>query len=255
LKFITWNVNGLRAVLRKGALQWVLEQESDFICLQEIKAHPDQLAEDEHKLFDEYKAIYNSAERPGYSGVVTFIRDDPDEVQLGFGKPHFDLEGRLIRTKYNGINLFNIYFPNGQRGHERLGYKLDFYAELLDYCTQLHASGEKLILCGDFNTAHQEIDLRNPKQNQKTSGFMPIEREWVTKYLECGFVDVYRDLYPEREQYTWWTYRMNARQRNIGWRLDYYLVSEGLVDQVQDVVINEEVLGSDHCPVTLFLDI
>lgn len=255
MKIITWNVNGLRAVLRKGAMQWVIDQEPDFICLQEIKARPDQLTEDDHRLFDGYKPFYNPAERPGYSGVVTFSRHELDEVQLGFGQPHFDQEGRLIRTKLGDINLFNIYFPNGQRGHERLGYKLDFYAKLLDFCIQLHASGEKLILGGDFNTAHQEIDLRNPKQNQNTSGFMPVERELVTKYLENGFVDVYRSLYPGRVQYTWWTYRMNARQRNIGWRLDYFLVSEGLVDQVQDVVINEEVFGSDHCPVMLYIDI
>jgi exodeoxyribonuclease-3 len=253
LKIITWNVNGLRAVLRKGALQWVIAEEPDFICLQEIKARPDQLTEDDHQLFNGYKSYYNPAERPGYSGVVTYSRHDPETVQLGFGLSRFDQEGRLIRTKLNGINLFNIYFPNGQRDHERLEYKLDFYARLLDYCDRLHASGEKVILCGDFNTAHQEIDLRNPKQNQNTSGFMPIEREWVTKYLESGFVDIFRVLYPEHVQYTWWTYRMNARQRNIGWRLDYFLVSDGLVDQVEDVVINEEVEGSDHCPVTLYL--
>ena len=253
LKIITWNVNGLRAVLRKGALQWVVDQEPDFICLQEIKARPDQLTDADHRLFEAYIPFYNPAERPGYSGVVTYSRRQPDTVQLGLGLPRFDQEGRVVRTNLNGINLFNIYFPNGQRGHERLGYKLDFYAQLLDFCDQLHASGEKVILCGDFNTAHQEIDLRNPKQNQNTSGFMPVEREWVSKYLQNGFVDVYRKLYPDREQYTWWTYRMNARQRNIGWRLDYFLVSVGLMDQVEDVVINEDVAGSDHCPVTLYL--
>jgi exodeoxyribonuclease-3 len=236
-------------------MRWVVDQEPDIICLQEIKARPDQLTEEDHRLFDGYEPFYNPAERPGYSGVVTFSRHEPEEVQLGFGQPRFDGEGRLVRTKLDGIHLFNIYFPNGQRGHERLGFKLDFYDHLLDYCDQLHASGERLVLCGDFNTAHQEIDLRNPKQNQKTSGFMPVEREWVTRYLENGFVDIYRYLNPERVQYTWWTYRMNARQRDIGWRLDYFLVSEGLVDQVQDVVINEDVLGSDHCPVTLYMEV
>jgi len=255
LKIITWNVNGLRAVLRKGALQWVIEQEPDFFCLQEIKARQDQIEEDDHRLFDGYLSFYNPAERPGYSGVVTFSREEPEEVQLGFDQPQFDREGRLIRSKSSGINLFNIYFPNGQRDHERLQFKLDFYSELLDYCNQLHLAGEKLILCGDFNTAHQEIDLRNPKQNQNTSGFMPVEREWVSRYLDHGFVDIYRYLYPECVEYTWWTYRMNARQRDIGWRLDYFLVSEGLVEQVQDVVVNGDVPGSDHCPVTLYLDV
>ena len=158
-----------------------------------------------------------------------------------------------MQTRFDEFVLFNIYFPNGQRDHGRLQYKLDFYAHLLEICDQMHAAGDQIILTGDFNTAHQPIDLKNPKQNAKTSGFMPEERAWIDKYLEHGFVDVYRNLYPEREEYSWWTYRMNARARNVGWRLDYYLVSEGLVDRVKDVVILKDVLGSDHCPVLVEL--
>ncbi len=150
--------------------------------------------------------------------------------------------------------LFNVYFPNGQRDHERLQYKLDFYAHLLEFCDQLHASGESVIITGDFNTAHKEIDLKNPKGNEKTSGFLPEERAWIDKYLEQGFVDAYRSLYPDKIEYTWWTYISNARARNVGWRLDYFLVSEPLMARVKDVVIHDEVMGSDHCPVTLEID-
>jgi exodeoxyribonuclease-3 len=254
LKIITWNVNGLRAVVGKGAFDWLTTQDADAICLQEIKARPDQLVEGDLSLTIAYLQVWNSAQRPGYSGVLTLTRRAPLEVRLGLGVEEFDGEGRLVALRYPGFWLFNIYFPNGQRDGGRLDFKLRFYAELLEQCDRMHAAGERIILTGDFNTAHREIDLRNPKQNQETSGFMPVERAWIDRYLEHGFVDVYRHLYPERVQYTWWTYRLNARQRGIGWRLDYYLVSAGLLPQVQDVVVNDSVLGSDHCPVTLLLD-
>jgi exodeoxyribonuclease-3 len=155
--------------------------------------------------------------------------------------------------RYPDFTLVNAYFPSGQRGHERVAYKLEFYGALLEICDRLQAAGEQLVIGGDFNTAHNEIDLRYPKQNRKTSGFLPEERAWVDRYLAHGFVDAYRALYPERVQYTWWTYRMNARQKGIGWRLDYFLVSEGLLPCVQDVIVHDDILGSDHCPVTLVL--
>jgi len=252
VKIITWNVNGLRAALKKDALSAVLSQTPDLLCLQEIKARPEQLTAEQREI-PGFQIIWNSAERPGYSGVATLARGEPIEFELGMAAPHFDIEGRVIRTRHPDFLLYNIYFPNGQRGKERVDYKLDFYAHLLDACDALHAAGENIIITGDFNTAHMPIDLKNPKENEKTSGFLPEEREWVGKFLEHGFVDVYRKLYPDREQYTWWTYRFNARQRNIGWRLDYYLVSEKLVPRVKDVIIHEDVLGSDHCPVELVI--
>jgi len=196
---------------------------------------------------------WNPARRPGYSGVATFFKEKPDEIVIGVGEERFDVEGRVIQTLGAGCRLFNIYFPNGQRGQERVDYKLDFYAHLLELCEKLHARGENLIITGDFNTAHMPIDLKNPKENVKTSGFLPEERERVQKFLDHGFVDVYRHLYPDKVQYTWWTYRLNARQRGIGWRLDYFLVSEKLVPRVKDVIIHEQVMGSDHCPVELVL--
>jgi exodeoxyribonuclease-3 len=252
MKIITWNVNGLRALLRKDALAWVWNQDPDILCLQEVKARPDQLSEGQHGLLP-LRQIWNPAERAGYSGVVTFYKEAPLKFQLGLGQPKFDVEGRLISTLHPNFRLCNLYFPSGQRGLERVAYKLDFYACFLDLCDRLHASGEHLILTGDFNTAHQPIDLRNPRSSQKTSGFLPEERAWLQKYLDHGFVDVFRWLYAERVQYTWWTNILNARQRGVGWRLDYFLISEALVPHVQDVIIHEAVLGSDHCPVELIL--
>ena len=252
MKIITWNVNGLRAALRKDAISAVLSWNPNLLCLQEIKARPEQLT-DEQRNVPGYQIIWNPAERPGYSGVATLAREEPLEVELGMDAPHFDVEGRVIRTRHPDFLLYNIYFPNGQRGKERVDYKLDFYAHLLETCDTLHAADENIIITGDFNTAHMPIDLKNPKQNEKTSGFLPEEREWVSRFLEHGFVDMYRELYPEREQYTWWTYRLNARQRGIGWRLDYFLVSKALVSRVKDVIIHEEVSGSDHCPVELLI--
>lgn len=253
MKIITWNVNGIRAALGKGLKEWVLDQSPDVMCLQEIKARPEQLS-DEQRDFPGYQAIWNPAVRPGYSGVATLLREPPLGVEIGLGEARFDVEGRVICTQHPDFYLYNIYFPNGQRGHDRVAYKLDFYAHLLEICDQRHAAGQNIIITGDFNTAHQPIDLRNPEENEGTSGFLPEERAWVQKYLDHGFVDVYRLLYPERVQYTWWTYRFAARQRGIGWRIDYFLVSQALASRVRDVIIHEDVTGSDHCPVVLLID-
>lgn len=254
MKITTWNVNGLRALLRKGEWKWVQKFDPDVVCLQEIKARPSQLSETQHAWFELYQTYWNPAERPGYSGVLSLTKKPGAKSEIGLGEKNFDVEGRVIKTFFKNFILFNIYFPNGGRDHSRVPFKLDFYAALLNLCDQLHQQGEKIIICGDLNTAHQEIDLKNHKSNHNTTGFLPEERAWVTKYLEHGFVDAFRTLYPEREQYTWWTYITNARARNVGWRLDYFLVSEALMSQIEDVVIHDEVMGSDHCPVTLILN-
>lgn len=254
MQIITWNVNGLRAALSKNALDEIKPIGADIICLQEIKTRPEQLNEQQIQSISPYAVIWNPAERPGYSGVASLYIKKPGNQELGFRNPQFDGEGRVIQMQYPDFRLFNIYFPNGQRDQGRLKYKLDFYENLLAYLDQLHKQGENIILCGDFNTAHKEIDLKNPKENETTSGFLPEERAMLDVYLQHGFVDVYRNLYPERVQYTWWTYRFNARIRNIGWRLDYFIVSEALVSRVKDVVVYDEVMGSDHCPVLLELD-
>lgn len=255
MRITTWNVNGLRALLRKNAWDWVQAELPDVFCMQETKVQPDQLTGTQMSTLEsDYVVTWNSAERRGYSGVATLSRKQLSDVGFFLGVDRFDIEGRLIHSRLSDLILFNVYFPSGQSGQERVDFKLEFYSKLFEKCLELHSKGEMLIVCGDFNTAHQEIDLKNHKQNHKTSGFLPEERAWVQKYLDHGFVDAFRVLYPEKEQYTWWSFRANARQRNVGWRLDYFLVSEKLMPRVRDVVIHDQIQGSDHCPVSLFLD-
>lgn len=255
MKLITWNVNGIRAVINKGALNWTLEQSADVVCLQETKGRPEQVDKSAHEMIETVfpATFWNPAERPGYSGTTTWCRVPPLEVSTGLGVEEFDREGRVIRTRHPGFLLYNIYFPNGGSELKRVPFKLDFYARLLEECDALLARGEQIILCGDFNTSHQEIDLAHPKQNANQTGFLPEEREWVTRFLDHGFVDAFRSLYPDRVQYTWWTMITRARERNVGWRLDYFLVSKGLMPRVRDSVIYDQVPGSDHCPVSLEL--
>jgi len=252
VKITTWNVNGFRAILRKKALEWVPDVDPDVLCLQEIKVRLDQISEEEATI-DGYHAVWNPAERKGYSGVVTFHKAQPKAVDKGIGFEKFDSEGRVIRSDCEDFYLYNIYFPNGGAENKRVPFKLDFYDKLLDIFDRLHQDGKNIIITGDFNTAHNEIDLANPKSNEKNTGFLPEEREWIDKYLDHGFVDAFRELYPEREDYTWWTYRYNARKKDIGWRLDYFLISENLMDDVDDVIIHSDIMGSDHCPVSLIL--
>ena len=211
--------------------------------------------EEQHAEFAGFNAYWNPAERPGYSGVATFAKNEPDDISISLGEEKFDAEGRIVRVDYGDLVLINLYVPNGKRDQTRLDYKLDFYARLLEVCDQLHAHGKSIVLFGDMNTSHRPIDLKNPKQNEKYSGFLPEERAWIDKYLEHKFVDIYRELYPERVQYTWWTYRLNARERNIGWRLDYFLISKDLSKNVVDAVIYDQILGSDHCPIGLQLEL
>ena len=250
----TWNVNGIRAAFKNNADQWWDEFDPDLLCLQEVRARQDQLTASQLEGLERKHSTWNPAEKAGYSGVATFAKSPPTDTIIGLGIPRFDTEGRVIQSILPKFRLFNIYFPNGGRDLSRVGFKLDFYQELLEICDQLHAEGENIIITGDFNTSHQEIDLRNPKANEGNTGFLPEEREWIDIYLEHGFIDIFRYLYPDREQYTWWTYRMNARERNVGWRLDYFLISEDLVNAVEDVIIHDDVMGSDHCPVSLLID-
>lgn len=252
MNITTWNVNGFRAILKKDGFDWVKAIKPDVLCLQEIKVKPDQLTEQEQKLED-YSVIWNSAERPGYSGTAIYYKKEPINFELGLGNHEFDNEGRVIRFKFPDFYLYNIYFPNGGEENHRVAYKLAFYEYLLSLIDTIHDSGGNVIITGDFNTAHNEIDLKNPKANEKNTGFLPEERKWIDIYLNHGLVDVYRELYPETIGYTWWTYRMNARARNIGWRLDYFLISKSLMAKALDVVIYDEIMGSDHCPVSLLL--
>lgn len=254
IKITTWNVNGIRAAIKKGLWSWALDYKPDILCLQEIKAREDQVPEAE-RLLDGYQAVWNPAERAGYSGVAIYTRIPADRILAGLGEEEFDREGRVLRMDMGDTSLFNVYFPNGQRGHERVEYKLRFYSRFLDLCNQLMNEGRNVIITGDFNTAHHELDLANPKENSQTSGFLKEEREWLDIYHANELVDAYRHLYPERVQYTWWTYLFKARERNIGWRIDHFYVSRNLLPRVESVEILDQVPGSDHCPVTLTIDL
>lgn len=252
MEIVTFNVNGLRAILKKGFMEWFKDKSPDILCLQEIKSSKDQL-KGEIVEVEGYHAHWNSAQKPGYSGVVTLSKEEPLDVQFGIGTERFDTEGRLIRTKYPDFTLLNVYFPNGKMSDDRLKFKLDYYDTFLQFIEVLRKQGEELIITGDFNTAHKEIDLANPKENEKYSGFLPIEREWMDKFESCGYIDTFRYFHPEGEQYTWWTYRFKARERNIGWRIDYFFVSPGLIDKIEDSIILKDVYGSDHAPILLRL--
>jgi len=253
MKITTWNVNGIRAAFGKNAFDWVKDFQPDILCLQEIKAKEDQI---DNEIFESmgYKAIWNPAERPGYSGTGILFKESPEEIKCGMGIDRFDSEGRIIHFTYPKFELFNIYFPNGGSENKRVPFKLDFYEQLLFVCESMMKSGKQIIITGDFNTAHQEIDLKNPKANEKNTGFLPEERVWIDYYLKKGFIDVFRTLYPEEETYTWWTYRFNARANNVGWRLDYFMVTEGILGTTDKILTHSDIMGSDHCPVTLILD-
>jgi exodeoxyribonuclease III len=255
LRITTWNVNGLRASLAKGFIESVRAIDADVLCLQEIKSRPEQLPS---AALAELQSLYphqiwNPADRPGYSGTATLSRLQPDETGVGLGFAEYDVEGRVITHHFGPTILYNIYFPNGRNDLSRVPYKLDFYARLLEQCDNLQQSGKQVILCGDFNTCHKEIDLKNPKANAGSTGFLPHERAWIDTYLEHGFVDAFRRLYPDKVEYTWWTFISRARERNVGWRLDYFLISEALYPSVNDVTNHTETLGSDHCPVSLHI--
>ncbi len=253
MKITTWNINGIRAALGKEAFKWLSDYQPDVVCLQEIKAKEEQI---DTPFFESlgYKCIWNPAERPGYSGTGTLFKIQPASSSFGMGVQRFDCEGRIIQSSFPDYELFNIYFPNGGQECERVGYKLEFYEILLNYCKNLMNSGKEIILTGDFNTAHQEIDLKNPKTNQKNTGFLPEERAWVTRYISEGFNDIFRIRYPDLVKYTWWTYRFSARKNDVGWRIDYFLITEKLIKKVKDVITHSEILGSDHCPVTLIIE-
>ena len=252
MKITTWNVNGYRAIMNKKALDWVDTFEPDILCLQEIKVKPEQLSDEMHEM-NGYSSAWNSAERPGYSGTAAFFKQQPFSIQAGLGFPEFDNEGRVLRLQYPDFFLYNIYFPNGGQENLRVPYKLDFYARLLEICTGHIKNGENVIITGDFNTAHNEIDIARPKENANTTGFMRIERDWIDKYIENGLVDAYRELYPDKVEYTWWSMRLNARPRNVGWRLDYFMVNKNFMPRLKAVEVHGEIMGSDHCPVTLHL--
>ena len=255
MKIASWNVNGIRAVQRKGALDWLWDSDLDIVCLQETKAHPEQLDE-ALTAPSGWSAHWASAEKKGYSGVVTYLRDgvEPAKAKAGFGKKEFDSEGRTMVTDHGDFLLYNVYFPNGKARAERLKYKMDFYAAIQRHLNAQVKKGRRVVLCGDVNTAHREIDLARPKENVKISGFLPEERAWIDGFLAGGWIDTFREKQGDVEgAYTWWSMRSGARLRNVGWRIDYFYIDKKLGKKLKDAWIRPEVMGSDHCPLGIEL--
>jgi len=250
MRFISWNVNGFRSCLDKGFAEFFREQDADFVCIQETKMQPGQAELDT----PEHKQFWYSAEKKGYSGTAIFAKHEPLSVSYGIGVPEHDREGRAITLEYDNFYLLNVYTPNSQRELARLDYRMEWENALREYICALDKK-KPVIYCGDLNVAHEEIDLKNPKTNHKNAGFTDEERGKFSKLLESGFSDSFRRLYPDRVEYSWWSYMMKARERNIGWRIDYFVVSNRIFDKVTDAKILTEVMGSDHCPVCLEIDI
>ncbi len=254
MKLISWNVNGIRAAVKKGFLRYLDDEQPDILCIQESKAHKNQLSSEileDHG----YYTYWHSGIKKGYSGVATFCKEKPLYVQEGLGIDKYDNEGRVLLTEHENFLLYNIYFPNGQKDETRLQYKLDFYDDLLPIINEQTESGNNVIVTGDWNTAHKSIDLARPKENINTSGFMPIEREKINHYISHGWIDTFRLFHDEPNRYSWWTYRFGARERNIGWRIDYFFINQGLIEKCVNADIHHEIYGSDHCPVSLELAI
>ncbi len=268
MKIITWNVNGYRAIsgqnpktkygkkIQKNTIfEYVENENPDILCMQEIKASEDQIKE-ELRTPSGYDSVYNTSQaKKGYSGVGVFYKSKPLDIIKGIGIEKFDAEGRVLELKYENFTLFNIYFPKGYADHERLDFKLDFYDEMLKIFKKKVDEGESVIVTGDYNTAHKEIDLARPKENVKTSGFIPVEREKLDKLADIGFTDAFREFVSENGHYTWWSQRGRARENNVGWRLDYFFVSNDLKDKLVNVTQQPKQEGSDHCPVVMEINL
>jgi len=254
IKIISWNVNGIRASIKKGLWAFVKRENADIYCFQEIKAKIDQIPNsiDRPTGYFEY---WNPAERAGYSGVGMMTKLEPKTIINGDRDSDWDDEGRVIITKFDEFSLLNVYFPNGKRDLERLDFKMKFYEHFLNYINKLRENGEKVIFCGDVNTAHTEIDLARPGANRQISGFLDVERAWIDKVIKAGYIDTFRKFDKNGEKYSWWSPRGGARNRNVGWRIDYVFVDKSLKDKVKNAFILDEVMGSDHCPVGIELEI
>jgi exodeoxyribonuclease-3 len=253
MRIISWNLAGMRAAVKKGLWNFVRKDRADIYCFQEVKALPEQVPQLECP--KNYLKYWNPAKRAGYSGVATLSKLEPKIVIVGDRDNDWDDEGRVLITKFDEFTLLNVYFPNGKRDKSRLNYKMEFYEYFLKYINKLRGKGEKVIFCGDVNTAHEEIDLARPRENENVSGFLEVERDWIDLLVKNGWVDTYRLINGDKVQYSWWSQRGGARKRNVGWRIDYFFTDEILKDRVRKAFILPEVSGSDHCPVGIEIGI
>lgn len=254
ISIISYNVNGIRAAIKKGLLTWLADENPDIVCFQETKAQPDQL---DFAPIEElgYKHYWHSAQKKGYSGVAVFSKTAPDNVVVGCGIEKYDFEGRIIRVDFGDWSLLNCYFPSGTSGEERQDFKYGFLDAFFDWIGELKKERPRLIIVGDYNIAHADIDIHSPKTNQQSSGFLPEERAWMSKWFEHGFTDSFRCIHPDKVEYSWWSQRFNSRANNKGWRIDYLSVSNNLKDKVLDVRHLGDVVHSDHCPVSMKIDL
>jgi len=252
MKLLSWNVNGLRAQLNKGFREWLLKESPDILCLQETKCHPDQLTQDILSLH-KYNTYWASSEKGGYSGVSVFTKLAPEKVEVGLGVKDFDAEGRTLILHYKDFILLNVYFPNGGAGNKRVPFKMKFYDEFLNKIGKFRKQRKNIVITGDVNTAHEEIDLARPKENEKNTGFLPEERAWVSKLINAGYVDTFRHFEKSGGHYTWWDYKTGARKRNVGWRIDYFFMNKEYLPKLKKAFILSDVMGSDHCPVGIEL--
>ncbi|MEK7614120.1 MAG: exodeoxyribonuclease III [Patescibacteria group bacterium] len=252
MNIISWNVNGLRAVWKRGDFGWITKEKPDILCLQEVKAEADQLPAEIREIPGYFSYFSHSKGRKGYSGVAVYTKVEPEKVEYGMGVHKYDQEGRMIVAYFKDFVLLNIYFPNGGGGPERLQFKLEFYDEFLKFIDGLKKKGKKVIFCGDVNTAHEEIDLARPKENEKNTGFLPEERAWLDEVVAHGYTDVFRHFHPhKKDAYTYWDMKTHARDRNVGWRIDYFFASASAMKNIKGIKILSHTYGSDHCPVEL----
>lgn len=253
MKIVTYNVNGIRAALKKDWLGWLKNENPDVICLQEIKATLSQVPE--VYLLEEmgYEHYWYPAQRKGYSGTAIFTRKSPIHVEYGVGHEDYDFEGRTIRVDFDDVSVMSVYFPSGTTGDIRQDFKYRFLDDFQSYIDQLKQEKPNLVICGDFNICHRAIDIHNPKSNANSSGFLPEEREWMENFVNSGFIDTFRHFNPDPHHYTWWSYRAGARQRNLGWRIDYNMASLPLAERIKEARILPDAVHSDHCPVVLTL--
>ncbi len=244
---ISYNVNGIRAALTKGLTDWMTAEQPDVLCIQESKAQPEQIPQMEFQSIG-YHSYWFSAQRRGYSGVGILSRREPDHVEYGMGIGKYDAEGRVIRADFGELSIISVYHPNGSGSEERHFFKMDWLNDFLTYIKELEKTRSKLVIAGDFNICHKEIDIHDPVRHARSSGFLPEEREWLSKFIDAGFTDTFRQYNQESHQYTWWSWRANARQKNLGWRIDYNMTTNNLVSDLKDAGIMPEVRHSDHCP-------
>ena len=250
MKIYSYNVNGIRSALNKGLLEWLKEASPDILCLQELKAHPEQV---DIGLFNSlgYNVYWHAAQKKGYSGVAILSKTEPENVEYGSGMDHYDEEGRILRVDYKDFSVMSLYIPSGSSGDERQAFKMQFLEEFLPYIAELKKKKKNLIISGDFNICHKPIDIHNPVSNKNSSGFLPEEREWVTKFLDTGFIDTFRYFNDQPHQYTWWSFRFNARLKNLGWRIDYHMATVEMNERLVEAKIFQDIKHSDHCPILL----